>query len=143
MRHRKRLGKVIECPLPHALHDGLDRAVCGNHHHKRLVVIVGEALDENPPIAIGQFHVEEDEVKRIGHEAFFGLCNRPRRGNGIPLAPQSLLKGFANNRGVINNQYAVKSHQVLAEEQRYMRALMLPEDLRHSSLPHHKLDTAW
>jgi hypothetical protein len=24
-----------------------------------------------------------------------------------------------------------------------MRALMLPEDLRHSSLPHHKLDTAW
>ena len=75
---------------------------------------MGDALDEDPPVAIGQFHVEEDEIKRIGREALFGLRNRPRRGNGIPLAPQSLLEGFANNRGVINNQYAVKSHQVLA-----------------------------
>ena len=114
LRHRKRLGKVIESPQPHALHDGFDRPVGSDHHHKRFVVIVGDALDEHPPVAIGQFHVEEDEIKRIGCEALFGLRNRPGRGNGIPLAPQSLLEGFANNRGVINNQYAVKSHQVLA-----------------------------
>ena len=114
LRHRKRLGKVIESPQPHALHDGFDRPVGSDHYHKGFVVIVGDALDEDPPVAIGQFHVEEDEIKRIGCEALFGLRNRPRRGDGIPLAPQSLLEGFANNRGVINNQYAVKSHQVLA-----------------------------
>jgi len=114
LRHRKRLGKVIESPQPHALHDGFDRSVCSDHHYKRFIVIVGDAFDEDPPIAIGQFHVEEDEIKRIGREALFGLRNRPSRGNGIPLAPKSLLEGFANNRGVINNQYAVKSHQVLA-----------------------------
>lgn len=107
MRHRKRLRKVIESSQSHALHNGLDRSICGDHHHERLVVIVGKALDEDTPVAIRQFHVEKDEIERIGSEALFRLRNRPRSGNGIPLPPQAFLEGFANNRRVINYQYAV------------------------------------
>jgi hypothetical protein len=66
LRHRKRLRKVIESPQSHALNNGLDRSICSDHDHERLVFIVGKMLDENAPVAIGQFHVEKDEIERIG-----------------------------------------------------------------------------
>ena len=53
LRHRKRLRQIIKSPRAHAFDNGFDRAIRRDHHHERLVVRVGKAIDKDAPVAIG------------------------------------------------------------------------------------------
>ena len=105
--HGKRLRHIIEGPRTHALDHGFHAAIRRDHHHQRLGLAVGHSFYENPPITIGQFHIEENQIESVAGKSFLGFSDRAGCGHGESLATQAFFKGFANDRGVIHHQYAV------------------------------------
>src|SRR5215475_2266195 len=109
------LDEVVGAELGR-LHRRLDGGVAGDHHHRRLgaaLFHLGEGLQ---PVHAGHPDVEEDEIRRIVHEAAQRFLRRARRGDAIALVLQHAAQRALDEALVVHDEDVLARHQLALAE---------------------------
>ena len=101
---REWLDEVIESACAHAGDGAFDGAVAGHHDDERSVGQGADAFEKLLAVAVGQAHVEHDEVECFLREHGFGLRDRARDGDGEFFALKELVEDFLDQGFVVENE---------------------------------------
>ena len=91
-------------------------AVRGDEHDGEMRVAAANFLEQIESVAVGQAHVEEQEVEgmlfELGKSGFAGFS----AGDAVPFAFKEQLEPFANFRFVVDNQNGAFRHEPLSSQ---------------------------
>src|SRR5215468_2413213 len=109
------LDEVVGAQLGR-LHRRLDGGVAGDHHHRRLGAALLHLREGLQPVHAGHPDVEEDEVRRIVHEAGQRFLRRARRGDAVALVLEHAAQRALDEALVIHDEDVLARHQLALAE---------------------------
>jgi hypothetical protein len=79
------LDEELRCPEPHRLEPGLDASLGAQHEHR---VFPCPLLDQGLPKVQGPGMIQQDQIRRLGHQFPLRLGAIPSQGNPKPPFPE-------------------------------------------------------
>ncbi|MCY2926909.1 MAG: hypothetical protein NT031_16045 [Planctomycetota bacterium] len=99
------LEQVVAGPCPQGRHRRLDRAVRGDHDHRRLGRQFPQPPQQRDAVHLGHADVREHQIHRLGEHGLVGDLAVGRLENLEAALPQQFSEGFTQHFFVFDEQY--------------------------------------
>ena len=110
LREGEGLDEVVVASEFQAFDPVLDPVPSGQEQHRHLLPRVSERPDDAPAVDVGQHHVHDDEIERLGHGEMMAVQAVPGQHDGKARFRETLTQVVPRPSVILDNQQSHRRH---------------------------------